>query len=52
MEGSDLNKADAIAFAAHLKKLFAEKGQWCKIAEINEPELKFIKIEASIKVKQ
>ena len=51
MGNPNMDRTEAIAFVNHLKKLFSEKGVWCTISDVNEPELKFIKIEASIKVK-
>ncbi len=41
---------EAIAFVRDVKKTLQEKDVWCTITEVNEPDLKFIKIEASIKV--
>ena len=40
----------AIALAKQIKKELTSKGVWCKVTEIHEPDLKFVKIEASIKV--
>ncbi|MDZ4340933.1 MAG: hypothetical protein U1E51_00665 [Candidatus Binatia bacterium] len=41
---------EAKALARDLKKSLQEQNVWCTVTEVNEPELKFIKIEASIKV--
>ena len=43
---------EAWVIAKEIKKKLTSMGQWCNVQEINEPDLTFIKIEASIKVKQ
>lgn len=46
-----MQERDALACAMELKKVLLSKGIWCTVSEIYEESLKFIKIEASIKVR-
>lgn len=46
-----MSEAKAKEYISEIKKTFLSKNIWYSITEINEPKLKFIKIEASIKVK-
>jgi len=46
-----MSQTDALACVSDLKKILVSKGIWFTETIIHEPELKFIKIEASIKVK-
>ena len=48
----EMNQAEALKYISEIEKLLISKRIWYKITEINEPELKFVNIEASIKVKQ
>lgn len=43
---------EALIIAAEIKKKLTSMGQWCNVTEINQPDLTYIKIEASIKVKE
>jgi len=47
----DMNKNDALAFVAEIEKLLTDKGIWHIISNVREPDLKFIKIEVSIKIR-
>jgi hypothetical protein len=47
-----MDSCEALCIANDLKKDLLCKGIWCTITEIYEENLKFIKIEASIRVKQ
>ena len=44
--------SEALKCTAEIEKLLISKKIWYKITEVNEPNLKFVNIEASIKVKQ
>lgn len=47
-----MKEEDAKKFVADLKKLFQKNDVWCTVTSVNEPELRFMKIEASIKIDQ
>lgn len=46
-----MSPESARKLAEDVKKCLTSVNQWCTVVEINEPNLRFIKIEASIKVK-
>jgi len=43
---------EARQLAEDIRKKLTSNKQWCNVTEINEPNLKFFRIDASIKVKQ
>ena len=49
---NEMLPSEALKCISEIEKLLISKKIWYKITEINEPNLKFINIEASIKVKQ
>jgi len=48
----EMTPAEALKYVEEIRKLLISKKIWYNIQEVNDPELKFINIEASIKVKQ
>ena len=48
----EMMPSEALKCIFEIEKLLISKRIWYKITEINEPNLKFVHIEASIKVKQ
>jgi len=48
---AELPPDKAMALACLIEKLLLEAGMYSNITRINEPELRFIKIEGSIKVR-
>ena len=48
----DMPPDKALACASDLEKFLMTKGVWYTISRVQEPELKYIKVEVSIKVKQ
>lgn len=46
----DLPVRDAILCAQDLERYCVERGIWCTVVRQNEPDLRFIKIEVSIKI--
>jgi hypothetical protein len=46
-----MTEPEATAFASALVSHLKSKSIWSTVTEVREPNLKFIKIEASIKVK-
>ena len=49
---ASMGASEATQFVKSLTKLLQSKNIWCTVTEKNEPDLKFIKIEASVKVKK
>ena len=49
---SELPPEKAMALACEIEKLLLEAGMYSNITRVNEPQLRFIRIEGSIKVKQ
>lgn len=47
-----MKPCDAMATLCELKKFLHSKGIWFKESIEHEPDMKFIRIEASIKVRQ
>jgi len=47
-----MKPCEALAIASELEKLLQSKGIWYNRISMCEPELKFIKIEVSIKVRK
>ena len=48
---AELPPEKAMALACQIEKLSLEAGMHSNITRVNEPELRFIKIEGSIKVR-
>ena len=48
---TEMTAAEATVFTSDLVKQLQSRKVWCTVTNVNEPELRFIKIEASIKVK-
>lgn len=49
---TDMSEQEAKAVFGDIKKLLLTEGIWFTVSEVFEEGLKFIKIEASVKVKQ
>jgi hypothetical protein len=49
---TDMGDVEAMSLARDLVKQLQAKNIWCTITEINEPDLRFVKIEATIKIKR
>ncbi len=47
-----MTELEAKKFVADLKIRFQVNNVWCTVTEVHEPGLKFMKVEASIKVDQ
>jgi hypothetical protein len=47
-----MSEQEARAIMGDIKKLLLSKGIWFTVSEVFEEGLKFVKIEASMKVKQ
>jgi hypothetical protein len=52
MTCTDMSDVEAMLLARDLVKQLQAKNIWCTITEINEPDLRFVKIEATIKIKR
>lgn len=48
---TDMSDQEARAITGDIKKLLITKGIWFTVSEVFEEGLKFIKIEASMKIK-